>query len=286
MAQTGVRLALILACATQLSLWLCSGARADEPPTDPSPAYRLLVSEALSEFEAGRFAESRALFLRAHALSPSARTLRGLGLASFELREYPMALTYLEQALASEVNPLEGELRTQTSALLERAHTFVGRYHLTLEPEDASLRVDGVPTEPTPRLVLDIGSHVLEAEAEGHEPLTRMVRVMGGEEGPLRIRLVRERGPLAQPTPLAAPGSSEPVSTSLAPAASSRADDESGRKLYKNPWLWTGVAVAVVAAGTVAGVLATRGDERELESPTLTGNTPSGAVISALAARR
>jgi hypothetical protein len=42
----------------------------------------------VAEFEAGHLEDSRALFTRAHSTQPNARTLRGLGIAEFELRKY------------------------------------------------------------------------------------------------------------------------------------------------------------------------------------------------------
>src|SRR4051812_11159906 len=60
-----------------------------------TPQYRGLLNEAVSEYDARRYEEARALFRRAHELSPNARTLRGIGMASFELREYVEALRAL-----------------------------------------------------------------------------------------------------------------------------------------------------------------------------------------------
>src|SRR3954468_5859705 len=68
---------------------------------DPAetPQYRSLLEEAVAEYDARRYEEARALFRRAHDLSPNARTMRGIGMASFELREYVEALRALEGAL-------------------------------------------------------------------------------------------------------------------------------------------------------------------------------------------
>ena len=48
--------------------------------------YQDVVREGIHEFTAGNFVEARTLFERAHALKPSARTFRGLGLISYELK--------------------------------------------------------------------------------------------------------------------------------------------------------------------------------------------------------
>jgi hypothetical protein len=66
------------------------------------PGYREAIDEALAEYAAQNFLEAMSMFARAHKLSPSARTLRGLGSASFELHRYSESVSFLEQALASE----------------------------------------------------------------------------------------------------------------------------------------------------------------------------------------
>src|SRR6185369_1334355 len=71
-----------------------------------TPQYRGLLSEAVAEYDARRYEEARALFRRAHDLSPNARTLRGIGMASFELREYVEALRALEGSLVDQRRPL------------------------------------------------------------------------------------------------------------------------------------------------------------------------------------
>ena len=115
LARASLRAAQLLGRVACLTSCLLSQARA-QGAAEP-PEYRALVSEALAEFDEGHFEEARALFLHAHSLNPSARTLRGLGLASFELRAYRASIEYLEQALASQLHPLEGALRTSTEQM-------------------------------------------------------------------------------------------------------------------------------------------------------------------------
>src|SRR3954466_6623521 len=64
-----------------------------------SPEYRRLIGDALKEYGLEHFEESRSLFERAHMLSPSARTERGLGMVEFELRHYVTAQHLLELSL-------------------------------------------------------------------------------------------------------------------------------------------------------------------------------------------
>jgi tetratricopeptide (TPR) repeat protein len=57
------------------------------------------INSALSAFENGRWAEARSDFRRAHELDPTARTLRTIGMCSFNLGDYIDAVQSLEAAL-------------------------------------------------------------------------------------------------------------------------------------------------------------------------------------------
>ncbi|HEX5660124.1 MAG TPA: tetratricopeptide repeat protein [Polyangiales bacterium] len=241
------------------------------------PEYRALVSEALSEFDAGRYSEARALFLRAHTLLPSARTLRGLGLASFELRQYGAAIEYLQRALAAQSRPLTGELKLTTENVLKRSFDFVGRYTPQLEPASARLHVDGASVDPAALLILDIGSHVVTADAADYLAETRPLQVLGGEEQVLPFLLTR-----VAPMVVAAPPAPGPRVELTSPSPVQRADVAAKRPLYRNPWLWTGVAA--VAAAVVIAVTVPKRERHEVGDTALTPNTPVGAVVRALEA--
>lgn len=61
------------------------------------------------------------MFRRAHALRPTARTLRALAVISYELGEYEQCFTMGNEALASSVRPLGEELRSSLLSLVGRA---------------------------------------------------------------------------------------------------------------------------------------------------------------------
>lgn len=164
--------------------------------------HRQLLADAVAEYNAGRYAEARALFRQAHEGSPSARTLRGIGMAAFELREYVEALRALNAALEAESRPLTDEQRQHVDSLIARANAFVGRYRVRLSPDEASLSVDGAPArlEPDGTLVLNLGEHELVARCPGCTAETRTVRVRGGEEEEMSFEL---RAEPAEPEPAA-----------------------------------------------------------------------------------
>src|SRR5690349_17885891 len=116
----GLAFALAIACN---AVALGASAQAPAPtsaPAQPAPAqpaspgdrdYDATIESALNEYRLGNWDEATALFVRAHALRPSARTLRGMGLSEFENRKYVLALVHCSAALSDARNPLNTEQR-------------------------------------------------------------------------------------------------------------------------------------------------------------------------------
>ncbi|GAB4195632.1 MAG: hypothetical protein OHK0013_02030 [Sandaracinaceae bacterium] len=215
-----------------------SGARAEkdvavapEPVESPveSPEYARTIDAAVAEFQAGRWAEARALFQRAHGISPNARTLRGIGMAAFEMADYPGAVDALEAALDSEVRPLTAEQRVQVGELLGRARALVGRLVVPVAAEGMRLSIDGVAVdvpggwpESEGVILLGVGAHeVVLRDRDGHTARTRVV-VRGGEDATLEI---------------ASPG---------APASARNGGDADPA-----PWIVAGIGAGLAIAGGV-----------------------------------
>ncbi len=177
------------------------GAAAAEESTtsDADARYRSTLKDALAEYDAGHFEEARVLFRRAHEINPNARTLRGIGMASFELRDYVAAVRTLSAALVETRKALNVEQRTHAQGLLERSRMYVDIYTLKISPADARVLIDGrVPdTEPDGTVILGFGAHNLEASKSGYVLRTLGVNVRGGERKELAVTL--ERKPGAQP---------------------------------------------------------------------------------------
>ena len=155
------------------------------------PAYRKAIKAGLAEYDALHFDEARSLFRRAHAISPSARTFRGIGMASFELRDYVSAVRSLSAALRDQRRPLSAEQRRQTQDLLDRAHTFVDICTLTVSPHNARVIVDGHAPEfePDGTLLFGFGVHTVEVSARGMEIRSLSINVRGGERRELSVVL-------------------------------------------------------------------------------------------------
>jgi tetratricopeptide (TPR) repeat protein len=252
--------------------------------TEPAE-YRSTIREALAEYHAKNFPEARALFAEAHRLMPNARTLRGLGMTAFELRSYRESIGFLEEALAAREKPLEGALRNETERLLKRAERFVGRLQLLLTPAETRVLLDGnlVERREGEALILEIGSHSLEFQAEGYAPETRTIQVNGRDNETWSVALT----PLPPPPPpvVATPreaAEQAPEDAVALPSddAATRSREPAERPLRKNPWLWTGVGAAVVI-GVVTGVAVALSDPG-VGSVREGRNTPVGGVFEGL----
>jgi tetratricopeptide (TPR) repeat protein len=237
------RFMILWTCLAWLALVPAAAQRAAAEETQKAepPEYRALVDAGLDEYANRNFPEARALFIRAHAILPSARTLRGLGMVEFELKNYDASVLRLEAALASTVRPLEGQLRQDAQDLLVRARAFVGRFALQIEPAAAAdplISLDGDPVTlgPNNTLTVPVGEHVLSVQAHGFAEQRRTLSVQGSEDARIVIALRKLDG------------------ASAPPAAFEPMPKKDNVPLKKNPWLWSGVG-AVVLGGIVAAVV-------------------------------
>jgi hypothetical protein len=226
-----------------------------------SNAYRSAIATALQEFELGNYAEAREQFRVAHKLAPSARTLRGLGVTEYELRNYPESVRYLEQALASDEKPLDGAMRKHAEEVLYRAQGYVGVVSLEVKPEHADVTLNGQPIELSRgSLLLPVGDHVLEFAATGHATQRRSTTVNGRERQTIRVVL----------TALVTAPQSEPA----AMTADRRPSDP---PVYRRWWLWTSVGLVAVAGGVTTALLVRRSRDGDSEvRPTKSPNVPRG----------
>ena len=228
-----------------------------EDAADPKreTEYEELINYALEEYERGSWEESAALFRRAHELVPSARTLRGLGLATYEARRYAESVRHLRAALADKRRPLTDRQREEVEQTLERAKLFVGHVLVDLNPPSAQLLINGRVTAPEPdgTYMVDSGFVDMEASSPGYVSASRRIRIAGGEQQQVSLRLASPPEPVAdRPSVAPAPAPSSPSFHAEAPAGSAL-----------TPWKWVAGAGAVVALGTGGTLLAMQ----KLEAP-------------------
>lgn len=156
-----------------------------------STDYQDLLNQALAEYDEGRWERARTLFRGAHEINPTARTLRGLGLASFRLIDYVSSIKYLKEALNETHRPLTEEQRKQAQEIITRASDFVGRLIVALKPPDAHLSVDGVAKklEGNDELLTNPGRIELVVEAKGYKTLQRNIDVESGRKRVVKLTL-------------------------------------------------------------------------------------------------
>jgi hypothetical protein len=215
---------------------------------DLDAKYRSSLKEALAEYDANHFEEARILFRRAHEINPNARTLRSIGMASFELRDYVAAVRTLSAALVDPRKPLSADQRTHVQGLLEKSRMYVDLYTLKLSPADARVLIDGraPDAEPDGTVLLGFGSHNLEASKPGYVMRTLPLNVRGGERKELAMTLEKKTVaavPPVVPGAAGAPGIPSPDRVVL-PA------QEGGRS--SAGWFFAAGGATLVSAGAGA----------------------------------
>ena len=194
------------------------------------PGYEDASSAGLRAFDAGRYLEAKNHFEEAHRLWPTARSLRALGHCEYELRNYAVAVQLLEQALASTVRPLSDTQRAESKELLQRARGYVANCRIRTVPVNSQVSIDGVavPDGGAGIVLLPVGPHVVQVQAEGYQPRRREFeivkcvesRALGRALGPchLPMRPLQEaRGSIRR---CIGGGGSGPASAALLPRAS------------------------------------------------------------------
>lgn len=216
------------------------------------PAYYQLISDALQAYQLRQFERARDLFERAHAVWPNARTLRGLGRVAFDLRHYRAAITYLQRADVSTVQPLDTELRDESARLQAGAERALARVKVQLVPANAQLLVDDKlePLDQNQRLSLDPGTHDVIIQAPGYVAQQRPYHLYAAERAEWSVQLE----PRALPSGATASRAETalPPSFSLRPPQSEREApaSESTRRAWLVP---TGLSLTVGGA-VLAGI--------------------------------
>jgi tetratricopeptide (TPR) repeat protein len=227
---------------------------------DRTQTYDQSIQDAIREFDAGNYQEARALFERAHAERPSARTSRALGFCSFELHQYVQALRELEEALRDHRHALTEPQRAEANATLAKARSFIGLVTLVTEPAQAEVLIDGRAADER-LLRLDPGEHVIVASAPGFRARELTVTVMSGSEQTLQLPLV----PL-ELAPARAASTSDMTRLDPPPSAA---------PVTERWWFWTAIG-AVAAGAAVATAVALGHQESKVDGGS------SGVVLESL----
>jgi hypothetical protein len=204
-------------------------------PSDPAES---LIEQGVKLRTEGKYAEALELFTKAHAESPSARTLAQIGLAEGSLRRWLDAETHISAALAAHDTPWI-ENRRNREALEQALSSVKGHIGtvLIVGPDGAEVSVDRKVVGRLPlagSLRFAEGAIHVRGTALRHNPADVEATVAGGAETTVTLDL----GP-ALPPPFSAP----------------IIDDEPPPAPRPSAWkTWTGSSMlAVAAASLVAG---------------------------------
>jgi len=221
---------------------------------DAAPGYSEAIAEAVDHYSAGRWRRAQEAFARAHALQPSARTYRGLGLANFYLENFAVAREAFEQALADTRKPLADDQRSELAELLRACERETGRFELRIAPEGARVELDGATIEQR-TLTLDRGDHVIAVSAAAHQPERIVLTVAGGEQRAVEVSLATAERATPATIEAASEGPRPPLVDDYAQSEPTSGD---GRVLT-----WVAAAAVPVFAGVGAGVWFTGKAERD-----------------------
>ena len=238
--------------AALIALLIAVGGASAARAADDDTPVSVLIGDAVAEYDAGHFQEARALFRQAHEKSPTARTLRGIGMCSFELRDYVEAARALGASLRETRRPLTAEQKRHAEALLSRANTFVGRFTVKVKPESASLFVDGHPAELEPDgvLLLPFGRHTLSLRCASCAPAEKDqdIEVSGGEHKTVELELAPAPATAtADASGAGAAGAGASGGTVISPPGG--AHDATVEQSHAHAWLAGGAVVAALGAG-------------------------------------
>ncbi|HEX4336772.1 MAG TPA: hypothetical protein VH062_12720 [Polyangiaceae bacterium] len=219
-----------------LVLLLALGGVGHADPAE-SDEYRDAIARAVAAFDASDLAAARGAFEQAHALSPSARTFRGIAVVAFRQGDFLTAVTAFRAALADARKPLTPEQHAEATDLLTKADRHVGHVLLVPVPASATVRFDGRVEDSRDELDVASGTHVFRADAPGHETVERETFVAAG---------IRTTVKLVLPVTAATPAATEPAPTDVTPAA---AEPSKGRL-----WTWVALGAAPVFGGVGLGI--------------------------------
>jgi hypothetical protein len=230
--------AIAPAVAACLMIFGLGPARAADPTADE------LITRGLELRRQAKPEQALEMFQRAHAISPSQRTLGQMGLVETSLEHWMDAETHLAAAAATPLDPWVRKNRAFLDQALGVCRGHIGELVVT-GPDGTDVAIDGkhVGTLPAIQpLRLVEGNTVVTANNAGFKDFSKTVTIAGGSKTSLAIVLdpVEKRPAIAisAPAPLPAPPPSPPLAASEPP--------RSGWKTA------TGVGMVAAGAGLVA----------------------------------
>jgi len=258
------------------------------PPPLVTPASaktyaQILLREGTTLFERGETASALRKFEQAYAVFPSPKIWFNVGAAERVLDQPVEALSAFQRFLA-EAPQAPAASRLEAEQAVAALTSSLGRLNVACAVTGVDVSIDGKPAGVTP-LTAPIwatpGQHQLAGQHEGMAPDVQDVTVVAGTERTVILGVHAVETASAAPPPLPAPVpvvEAPPAPTLLAPvqprpaspipAPVTTATTPGERPVTRRWWFWTAVG-AVVAAGVVGVILATRGGGTDVPGTTL-----------------
>lgn len=220
---------------------------------------RAHYKKGLELYEDHAFDAALIEFQRAYDTAPSYKILYNLALVYLQLNDWAGALRSFKGYLDEGGKKIDQKRRTEVERELKKLEGRVAKVEVVANVEAAEVLVDDQEMAETPLdgpLTVNAGKRKITVSKNGYIPVTKVLKLVGGETKKLEIEL---RTGTAPPEPAKTSDKSPPTGS----PSVTRPDqpEKPGRKV---PWLWWGIAGGLAAGTAVVGVI-TLGAQSDLE---------------------
>lgn len=257
-----------LACACLLIATALAGhghAQGDSPESDRA---NQLFKKGKVAFNAGKYNDALRIYTEAWGLKQSPDIAANLAQTESELGRHRDAAEHFAFALDHLLPSSTDEQKQALAEGLAQERKEIGTLHVTLEPSDSVLTVDGAPATvpPSGDIFVDPGEHAVAVTREGYEPNQQTVRISKGASQVVWIKLTQ--------TGMSEPSAEHHVSSevTLPPLR-----DHSHRSIVP-AIVGGGLAIAGAAVGTVFLVSA---NSSQKDADRIKAGLPDGSACGA-----
>jgi hypothetical protein len=244
-----------------LSMLVSATAVAGDDESSRKTAARDLLREGNKLFAENRFDAALARFENAYALYPSPKLSFNIASAHEALGHLVPAADWFERFLRDSGFDSKAKLTREAKARLAKLDTKLARVTIESWSTSARVELDGQNVARPEAIRVMPGKHVLIAQREGYEKLTKELELAAGESKTIALELkpIVAAAPVEPPLPAPTPRAEAPLIVSAPPPA----DDDS---IVEKWWFWAIVVGAAAAVGTSAALIATRKDGFTLDA--------------------
>ncbi len=250
------------ACAEARSFWrvalvlgvlvMCASPAAAQ---DDKARARGLFGEGVAAFDRADFSQALDFFTQAYRLAPHPVVRVNVANCYERLGRHVEAVFNYERFLEEGGASVAPEQREEVEATIARLRKKFGSVVVEIEPQGATLTVDGEPAARglDGRLSLSVGAHRLRVTKPGFSAAERTVFVEGDGLQTVRVELLSEETEFLAATPQASEPSeagSRELSRAEAPAA------RDGRPLRTTAFVLLGGSALMGVGAVVTGILA------------------------------